>query len=138
MCVHTQSADSKLGKKRNGLHGYHGTKNRIKDPFFLGFVLINVGKHAGTESLIEMHFKRKHFSEICIEEILSRVKIYLHQTGNGVGAGNRNYFHQADNIWLFVFTHMRYNYTTKQNQNMFFQILPLMCSLQRNYDVIRN
>ena len=29
------------------------------------YVSINVGKYADTESLIKMHFKRKHFSEIC-------------------------------------------------------------------------
>ena len=32
---------------------YHGVKNRIKAPCFLGCVLINVGKHAETESLIK-------------------------------------------------------------------------------------
>ena len=42
-----------------------------------------VGKHAETGSLIKMHFKRKHFSEICSEQILTRVKIYLHKMGHG-------------------------------------------------------
>ena len=58
-------------------------KNRIKAPFFLGCVLINVVKHAKSESLIKKHFKRKHFSEICSEQILTKVKIYLHQMGHG-------------------------------------------------------
>ena len=34
-----------------------------KRSVFLGCVLIIVGKHAETESLIKIHFKRKHFSE---------------------------------------------------------------------------
>ena len=73
------------------LHGYHGTKNRIKGPlFFLEYVLINVGKHVETESLITMHFKRKPFAEICSEQILTHVKIYLHSMGHG---RNCNYFH---------------------------------------------
>ena len=60
------------------------TKNRIKGPvFLLGCVLIMVGKHAETESLKKMHFKRKHFSEICSEQILTRVKIYLRKMGHG-------------------------------------------------------
>ena len=42
-----------------------------------------VGKHAETESLIKMHFKSKHFLEICSEQILTRVKIYLHKMGHG-------------------------------------------------------
>ena len=54
-----------------------------------------VGKHAETEILIKMHFKRKQFSEICNEHILTRVKIYLHKMGHG---GNCYYFHQADNL----------------------------------------
>ena len=54
-----------------------------------------VGKHAENESLIKMHFKRKHFSEICSEQILTRVKIFLHKMGHG---GNCNNFHQADNL----------------------------------------
>ena len=63
--------------------GYHGAKNRIKGSFVPGCVLIIVGKHAEIESLIKMHFKRKHFSEICSEQILTRVKIYLHKMGHG-------------------------------------------------------
>ena len=59
-------------------------QNRIKDPFFfLGCVYIIVGKHAETERLIKMHFKRKHFSEICRKHILTGVKIYLHKMGHG-------------------------------------------------------
>ena len=42
-----------------------------------------VGKRAETEKLIKMHFKRKHFSETCSEQILTRVKIYLHKMGHG-------------------------------------------------------
>ena len=42
-----------------------------------------VRKHAETERLIKMHFKRKHFSEICSEQILTRVKINLHKMGHG-------------------------------------------------------
>ena len=44
---------------------------------------MTVGKHAETESFIKMHFKRKHFLEICSEQILTRVKIYLHKRGHG-------------------------------------------------------
>ena len=43
---------------------------------------MNIGKHAETESLLNMHFKRKHFSEICSEQMLTRVKIYLHKMGH--------------------------------------------------------
>ena len=70
-------------------------QNRIKVPFFLGCIVINVGKHAETESLIKkkMHFKRKYFSKIYSEQILTSVKIYLHIMGHG---GNCSYFHQAD------------------------------------------
>ena len=57
-------------------------KTESKVRFFLVCVLIIVGKHAATESLIKMHFKRKHFSEICSEQILTRVKIYLHKMGH--------------------------------------------------------
>ena len=56
-----------------------GNKNRIKGPFFHGYDFINVGKHAETESFF---FKRKHSSEICSEQILTRVNIYLHQMGH--------------------------------------------------------
>ena len=52
-------------------------------PLVLGCVLINVGKHAETERLIKMHFKRKYLSKICTEQILTRVKIYLHKMGHG-------------------------------------------------------
>ena len=35
---------------------------------------------------------------------------------------NCNYFHQADNLEIFAFTHIQGdNYTTKQNQNMYFK-----------------
>ena len=51
--------------------------------FFLGCDLIIVGKYAETKGLIKMHFKRKHFSEICNEQILTRVKIFLHKMGHG-------------------------------------------------------
>ena len=74
---------------------HHETQNKIKGPFFLRCVLMIVGKHAETESLIKMRFKRKHFSEIFSEQILTRVKIYLHKMGHG---GNCNYIHQADNL----------------------------------------
>ena len=50
---------------------------------FLDVFFIIVGKHAEAESLIKMHFKQKHFSEICSEQILTRVKIYLHKMGHG-------------------------------------------------------
>ena len=63
----------------NILHGYHGTKNRIKGPFFLGCVLINVGKHAETESLIKNAFQTKVFSKIRSEQILTHAKKYLHK-----------------------------------------------------------
>ena len=58
-------------------------QNRIKGPFFLRCAMIIVGMHAKTESLIKMHFKRKHFSEIGSEQILTRVKMYLHKMGHG-------------------------------------------------------
>ena len=58
-------------------------KTEQKVRFFLGCVLIIVGKYAETEKLIKMHFKRKHFPEICIAQILTRVKIYLHKIGHG-------------------------------------------------------
>ena len=54
-----------------------------------------VGKHAETESLIKMHFKRKYFSEICSEQILTRVKIVFIRL---FMLENCNYFHQADNL----------------------------------------
>ena len=61
------------------------SQKQIKSSVFLGYVLKNVGEHAETESLIKKkkHFKRKHFSEICSEQILKLVKIYLHQMGHG-------------------------------------------------------
>ena len=56
-----------------------------------------------------MHFKRKHFSEKCSEQLLTRLKIYLHKMGH---EGKL----KLDNV-----THVqRDKYTTKQNQNMFF------------------
>ena len=58
-------------------------KQNKRSVFFLGCVYIIVEKHAETESLIKMHFKRKHFSEICSQHILTRVKIYLHKMGHG-------------------------------------------------------
>ena len=58
-------------------------KQNKRSVFFLGCVLIIIEKDAETESLIKMHFKRKHFSEICSEQILTRVKIYLHKMGHG-------------------------------------------------------
>ena len=72
--------DSKPGKKVTMIR----TKNRIKDSFFfLGCDLIIVRKYAETKSLIKMHFKSKNFSEICNEQILTRVKICLHKLGHG-------------------------------------------------------
>ena len=47
---------------------------------------------------------------------------------------NCYYFHQADNIHTNTEGYL-YN---KTKRNYVFQILPLMCSLQRNYDVIQN
>ena len=67
----------------NGYTAIMEPKTGQKVRFFLGCVLIIVGKHAETESLIKMHIKRKHFSEICSEQILTRVKIYLHKMGHG-------------------------------------------------------
>ena len=58
-------------------------KQNKRSVFFLGCVLINVGKHAETESLIKMHFKRKYFSKIWSKQILTRVKVYLHNKGHG-------------------------------------------------------
>ena len=55
-----------------------------KSSVFFSCMCFNiVGKYAETESLIKMHFKRKHFSEICSAQILTRVKIYLHKMGHG-------------------------------------------------------
>ena len=67
-----------------------GSKVRF---FFLDVIIVE--KHAEPESLIKMQFKRKNFSEICSEQILTRVKINLHKMGHW---GDCNYFHQADNF----------------------------------------
>ena len=75
--------DSKPGKKVTMIRWLSWNQNRIKAPFFLGYDLIIVGKYAETKGLIKMHCKRKHFSEICNEQILTRVKIFLHKMGHG-------------------------------------------------------
>ena len=74
-----QNAFVKIGERTN-----IRPQKQNKKSVFLGCVLIIVGKHAETESLIKMHFKRKHFSEICSEQILTRMKIHLHKMGHGV------------------------------------------------------
>ena len=89
-------------------------KQNKRSVFFLGYVLINVGKHAETESLTKMHFKRKHFSEICSEQLLTRVKIYLNNMGH---EGKIVIIFTKQITFRYLLSH---TYTTKQNQNMFF------------------
>ena len=82
--LNSESADFETGQiSDNDYTAITEQKTELKVRFFLGRVLIIVGKHAETESLIKMHFKRKHYSEICSEQILTRVKIYLHKMGHG-------------------------------------------------------
>ena len=57
LCLHTQSADSKLGKKVTMITRLSPNPNKNKRSVFFGYVLINVGKHTETENLIKMHFK---------------------------------------------------------------------------------
>ena len=69
-----KSADLKLGKPLTMITRLSRIQKQNKSPFFVGYVLINVGKHTQTESLIKKHFKRKHFSEICSVQILTHMQ----------------------------------------------------------------
>ena len=83
MFTHSESADSKLGKKMTMITRLSRNQKQNRRSVFFVCILINVGKHAETKSLKKMHFKRKYFSKICSEQILTRVKIYLHKMGYG-------------------------------------------------------